>query len=324
MNVLITGGAGFIGTHLTERLLLAGHKVWAVDNFSTGKRHNPHKFAADPNYTFWEGSVVEQDFVDYCLGLEERMDRIYDLACPTGVPNIEKLGEEMLLVCSQGARHVLELARKWDADMLHTSSSEIYGDPLVFPQSETYTGNVDPLGPRANYEEGKRFSETWAKLYADKYGVRVRLVRLFNVYGPYMSISDERVVPRFGQQALLGQSLTVHGDGMQTRTLCFIQDILDGFELVITKGQSGEVYNLGSDQELKMKELAELIIQLAGSESTTLSAPRASHDHNSRMPDLKKLRLLGWSEQTGLQEGLMQTLQGFREQLARRDDGLAS
>lgn len=315
MNVLITGGAGFIGSHLTEKLLTEGHRVWVVDNFSTGFEENSSKFSENPNYSFYQMSVESSEFLNEFLNLSEKLDRVYDLACPTGVPNIEKLGLEMMVACSVGTMNVLEVAKKHDADFLHTSSSEAYGDPLVSPQGEDYTGNVDPLGPRANYEEGKRFSETLTKLFVDKFGVRARLVRLFNVYGPNMGLTDERVVPRFGKQALLGEPLSVHGDGSQSRTLCHVDDILNGFELVISKGKPGEVYNLGSDKALTMKELAELIVKLSGSKSVVGCIPRPDHDHQSRMPKLDKIRALGWQEQVELEKGLRETLEAFKQKL---------
>jgi len=315
MNILITGAAGFLGSHLSARLVAAGHKVWAVDNLTTGQISKLDPLRDNPNFIFERCGIETPEFMKFCDAADVKFDRVYDLACPTGVPNIQKLGREMIEACSVGTWQVLEVAAKSGADFLLTSSSEIYGEPLVSPQSEEYTGNVDPLGPRANYEEGKRFSETLVKWFADNKGLPAKIVRLFNVYGPNMGLTDTRVVPQFGAQALTGQPLTVHGDGSQSRTLCFVDDILDGFELVISKGVPGNVYNLGSDRSLTMRQLAELIIELTNSSSPIISVPRASHDHSGRMPVLDKIRALGWNEKVDLKDGLSLTLDHFKNRL---------
>lgn len=221
----------------------------------------------------------------------------------------------MLLASSIGTWQVLRLAVEHGSELLFTSSSEIYGEPLVFPQKESYEGNVDPIGPRANYEEGKRFSETLVAWFASHYGLKAKMVRLFNVYGPRMSFSDTRVVPRFGWQALNHLPITLHGNGDQARTLCYMEDILDGLQLVIEKGVPGEVYNLGSDQALKIKDLAMLILKLTNSSSEITIVPRAVHDHSSRLPDLRKIQALGWKSKISLEQGLTQTLQAFKDRI---------
>lgn len=316
MNILITGGAGFIGANLSKRLLSEGHKVWSVDNFLTGTIDNIRQLEKNPNFKFWECGIEDKEaFLGYCDEVGNNFDRIYHLACPTGVPNIKILAREMLLACSYGTFNVLEVARKSKARLLFTSSSEVYGEPLIIPQSEGYTGNVETVGPRANYEEGKRFSETLISHYVSSHGVQAVIVRLFNAYGPKMSLDDTRVIPRFCLQALTGEPLSVQGDGTQRRTFCFISDILDGFEAVISRGEPGEVYNLGSDTELTIKEFANQVLISTGSASTLEYLPRPAHDHSSRMPVLNKLRALGWNNKVDLSSGLEETVKDFKERL---------
>lgn len=315
MNILVAGGAGFIGSNLCTKLIHDGNSVWAVDNFSTGTRSNIDHLRANKKFTFKECGIESVEFVEFCKNANIKFDYVFDLACPTGVPNIETLGEEMLEACSVGIRNILRVAHEHNARFLFTSSSEVYGDPAISPQAEEYTGNVDPIGWRANYEEGKRFGETWVTLFVKKYKLNASIVRLFNVYGPNMALSDFRVVPRFAVQAISGDPLTVHGQGTQERTMCYVDDILHGFMLVMEKGKSGEVYNLGSDQSISMLALAEKIIEATDSKSEIIFTPRATHDHESRMPDLSKIHALGWKQTISLEDGLKKTLEYFKEQL---------
>jgi nucleoside-diphosphate-sugar epimerase len=312
MNILVAGAAGFIGSNLCKRLLGEGHTVYAADNFLTGERENIALLSENPHFTFFEGGIETEAFMKFIQGAGVTFDRVYDLACPTGVPNIETLGEEMLVACSDGTRNMLRIAHEHNARFLVTSSSEIYGAPLVSPQSEGYAGNVDPIGWRANYEEGKRFAETWTELYVRKYGLKAVIVRLFNTYGPQMSAADFRVIPRFATQALAGKDLTVHGEGAQTRTLCYIDDTLAGICLAMEKGEAGEAYNIGGDEPITMRSLAELIIDASGTSSVLTFTPRAAHDHESRMPLLEKIRALGWKQTIGLEEGIAHTLVYFK------------
>jgi nucleoside-diphosphate-sugar epimerase len=320
MRVLITGGAGFLGSNLCERLLNEGHDVLVVDNLLTGKLDNIQHHIGKSNFSFAACGIETKAFLDACESTSARFNRIYHLACPTGVPNIEILGEEMLAACSDGTRQVLKVAVSHGAELLFTSSSEIYGEPLQTPQGEDYTGNVDPIGPRARYEEGKRFSETLVAHFVHRYGLRAMTVRLFNVYGPRMSTDDTRVVPCFMKQALTNAPLTVQGEGNQSRTMCFVTDILDGFEAVLTNGFPGEIYNLGSDQSVTMRELADMVIDITGAKSGIVSVPRPAHDHSSRMPVLKKIHSLGWRRKVDLPVGLMATLDYFKAQLAPSSD----
>jgi nucleoside-diphosphate-sugar epimerase len=315
MNILITGGAGFVGSNLSKRLLEEGHKVFVVDNLLTGTIENIRFLQDNENFKFCQCGIEEESFLKFCEELGNEFDRIYHLACATGVPNIKILGEEMLMACSIGTLNVLRVAQKADADLLFTSSCEVYGEPLKTPQHESYTGNVETIGPRANYEEGKRFSETLVAHFVKRYGVRARTVRLFNVYGPNMSLEETRVIPRFAIQTITNDPVTVQGDGSQSRTHCFISDIIDGFEAVITKGVPGEIYNLGGDSLMTIKELAELMIKLSNSSSSIKYVPRPSHDHSSRMPVLDKIRALGWNNNVELEAGLRIVLEHFKRRL---------
>ncbi|OHA89507.1 MAG: hypothetical protein A3C70_01575 [Candidatus Zambryskibacteria bacterium RIFCSPHIGHO2_02_FULL_43_14] len=316
MKILIAGAAGFIGSNLSTKLLKDGHQVWAVDDFSTGKPENIDNLRQDKNFIFANCGIETEDFLKFCFDQGVKFDQIFHLACPTGVPNIEILGEEILEACSNGTKNILHVAREHDARFLFTSSSEIYGESEVPVQREDYTGNVDPIGWRANYEEGKRFSETLVMHSVRKYKLKATIVRLFNIYGPKMSLDDFRVVPVFLMQALTGESITVHGEGSQMRTMCFVDDLIKGLCLVMEKGNVGEAYNLGSDKAISMLDLAKEIIQSTKSESKIIFTPRATHDHNSRMPVLDKVRALGWDCNTDLQTGLKITTDDFRRRLA--------
>jgi nucleoside-diphosphate-sugar epimerase len=315
MNILVTGGAGFIGSNLCDRLLKDGHHVWSVDNFITGDKKNIEPLLKKGNFTFCNCAVEDSAFLKFCEKASNGFDRIYHLACATGVPNIATLGEEMLLACSIGTWNVLKVAQKMDAKVLFTSSSEVYGEPLEIPQHEHYTGNVATNGLRSNYEEGKRFSETLVSHFVRSHNIHAVMVRLFNAYGPNMSLSDTRVIPRFSMQALANKPITVQGDGSQSRTLCFVSDILNGFEIVFSKGKPGEIFNLGSDIEITMKDLALLVKKMIKSSSEIHYVPRPEHDHSSRMPVLNKIKTLGWNMETDLERGLLITIEDFKKRL---------
>ena len=316
-RILITGGAGFIGTNLCKRLLNLGNEVAIIDNLITSDGKNLKQFKKNPKFKFIKHDIIKP-WPKTLNSQLSTLNSIYHLACPTGIPNLTKLAEEMLLTCSIGTRNVLELAKKTRAKVLFTSSSEVYGDPKVFPQTEDYTGNVDPTGVRSPYEEGKRFSESLITMFVRKYNVDAKIVRVFNTYGPGMADDDSRVIPRFLDQILKNKPLTVEGRGLQTRTFCYVDDLVDGLLLIMEKGKKGEVYNLGSDKEVKIIDLAKLIIDIVGSrpkddrplaeKSKITFVIRPAHDHKSRLPSLKKVKSLGWKPKVSLEEGLKKTL----------------
>lgn len=313
-NIMITGGLGFLGSHLAKRLLERGENVIIVDNLVTGQDRFISQFKKYKNCTIHTIGIETKAFETKFINNKKiKIDMIYDMACPTGVPNIQKLGIEMVEACSTGTKNVMELAKAQKATVVYNSSSEIYGDPLVYPQSETYTGNVDPLGWRAFYEEGKRFSETLCKLYAEKFGVQVKIVRLFNVYGEHMEPTEQRVLPRFISNALKNKPIPVHDDGKQGRTMCYVEDTLDGIELVMKKGKKGEAYNLGSDESISMKDLAEMVIKNTNTKSKISFTKGMPSDHKGRMPDLTKIHKLGWKQKTSFQEGLEKMINFYKE-----------
>lgn len=315
MNILITGGAGFIGSHLAEYLLEQDHTVTVVDNFSTGSKDKIRPILDHPRFSFFEMSVDSEVFIDNFLRIDDHFDQIYHLACPTGVPNCVTLSEEMIDACSFGVKNVLRVAREHESKFLVTSSSEIYGDPLVFPQTEEYTGNVQPVSLRSPYEEGKRFTETITMMFHRKYGVDTKIVRLFNVYGPRMSLTDTRVIPRLATQALRGERMTVHNGGDQTRTFCYVSDIINGIVMVMNKGVLGNVYNVGGDKEVAIRDLAILLRRLVNSSSEIEHCEPPLKDHMRRKPLLDRVFSLGWRQSVGLEDGLRLTIDDFRVRL---------
>lgn len=316
MTVLVTGAAGFIGRHLVASLLADGHDVLGVDNFITSDRHDLRDLLAAPGFRFVEVDITTPDF--RALGADARFSAIFHLACPTGVPNLGPLALEMLETCYEGSKAVLEIARAQGIPALLTSTAEVYGNPLVSPQHEEYTGNVETLGPRKGYEEGKRVAEALFGVYAEKYGVAAKLVRVFNTYGPGMCLTDTRIVPRFITAAIAGKSLPVHGDGSQTRCHCYASDMVAGIRLAMAKGQPARAYNLGSRQQVTVQALAEAILRLTGSTSTIEHIERPRHDHDNRLPDTDRARTeLGWNRTVELDDGLRATIADFRTRLSQ-------
>lgn len=302
MKILVTGGAGLIGSHLCRKLLDLGHRVVAFDNLITGVRANIQPLLENKSFTFKKVDITTEEFFREISNFEN-FDEIYHLACPTGVPNLQTLGEEMLLTCSLGTENVLKLAQKTNAKVLFTSSSEVYGDPQVSPQDESYSGNVDPLGFRSTYEEGKRFSETLCMLYFKKLAVATKIVRLFNTYGPTKS-KDTRVISQFLNEALSGAPLVIYGTGLQTRTFCYVDDTIAALILVMESGKSGEVYNIGSDNEISISDLAKTICDVTSSKSKITFVSEPFPDHRDRKPDISKIKNLGWKQKIALDEGL--------------------
>lgn len=307
-SILVTGGAGFIGSNLCRTLLAEGHVVSAVDNCITGHESNITPFASEARFSFEQLDITDTAFLERYQQMA--FDEIYHLACPTGVPNLTTLAEEMINTCSRGMFHVLELARQHDARVLFTSTAEIYGQPQVSPQDETYTGNVDPLGIRSAYEEGKRFSEAMLAMYVRKYGLNARVVRVFNTYGPGMSLSDFRVIPQFLQSVVNGMPLRLYGDGLQTRSHLYVDDLVRGLRTVMQKGEPGEAYNIGGEHPMTVRELAEMIIALTDHEAGIVYEPHFIEDHTHRKPSVEKAKALGWKQEIPVEEGLRRMI-GF-------------
>lgn len=283
-----------------------------MDNFITGSPQNIKKLQKYPKFKFIKHDITKPFPKSFEFQISN-FKFIYHLACPTGVPNLGPLAEEMLLTCSLGTRNILELAKEHKSKVLFSSSSEVYGDPKVFPQDESYTGNVDPTGLRSPYEEGKRFAESLMMMYQRKYKVPVRVARVFNTYGPYMAFKDGRVISKFLYQALSSKSLTIHGQGLQRRTFLYVDDLVKGLNLVMEEGKTGQVYNLGSNQEISILELAQTILDLTKTKSSFRFVKRPTHDHQSRLPNLEKVNKLGWYPKTGLRDGLLKTISFFKK-----------
>ena len=308
-RVLVTGGAGFIGSHLCERLLTDGCDVICLDNLFTGTKANIAHLLREPNFEFVRHDVTEP------LRLE--VDRIFNLACPASPVHYKHDPVQTVKTSVHGAINVLELAKRCGARILQASTSEVYGDPLSHPQKEDDWGNVNPIGPRACYDEGKRCAETLFFDYHRKHDVDVRIVRIFNTYGPRMHPSDGRVISNFVVQSLLGRPLTLAGDGSQTRSFCYVDDLVDGLlaYMALEDAPPGPV-NLGNPQEITVAALAETIIQLSQSQSAIALVPLEKDDPSRRRPDISRATaLLNWAPTTQLEEGLDSTITWFRDLL---------
>jgi dTDP-glucose 4,6-dehydratase len=311
-HVVITGGAGFLGSHLSERFLALGARVTAVDNFLTGRPENVAHLLGDPRFT-----LVEHD-VTHHLDVDGPVDAILHFASPASPIDYLKLPIQTLKVGALGTHNMLGLALAKGARFLLASTSEVYGDPQVHPQPETYWGHVNPIGPRGVYDEAKRFAEAITFAYHRSHGVDVRVARIFNTYGPRMRMEDGRAVPAFMGQALDGIPLTIHGDGFQTRSLSFVGDMVDGFVALLTHDEVGPV-NLGSPFEVTMRELAEAVQDACGSHPGIAFHPRPVDDPQVRRPDTTIAReRLGWEATTSLAEGLAITATWWREERVRR------
>ncbi|MCZ0983678.1 SDR family oxidoreductase [Streptomyces diastatochromogenes] len=307
MRAVVTGGAGFVGSHLCERLLAQGDEVVCVDDLSTGRAENIAHLLDHARFRFVHQDVTEG------LEIPGRVDAVYHLASPASPLDYLRLPVETLLVGSYGTRHALELARRDGAAFLLTSTSEVYGDPQVHPQPEGYWGNVNPVGPRSVYDEAKRFGEALTAAYRRTYGVRTTIVRIFNTYGPRMRADDGRAVPAFFTQALAGLPLTVTGDGSQTRSLCYVDDLVEGLVTALEAGVPGPV-NLGNPEEVTVRELALAVREVCASASPLTFVPRPEDDPSLRRPDVSAARRdLGWAPRTPLAEGLARTVGWFRD-----------
>jgi len=311
MRIAVTGAAGFIGVHLCQRLLEAGHEVIGVDSLTTGSRDNVAYLSRHPGFRFIERDICQP------LVLGEPIDRIYNLACPASPVDFEHKAVEIMLTCSVGMKNVLDLAERTGALVLQASTSECYGDPLEHPQKESYRGNVSTIGPRAPYDEGKRFAEAMTMTYHRLRRVRTRIVRIFNTYGPRMRADDGRALPSFINQALAGEPVTIHGDGTQTRSFCYVDDLVEAI-LRAADSDYHEPINIGNDVEITIRQAAEAIVELTGSRAGIRFEDRPINDPERRRPDLSLARMvLGWSPKTPWREGFARTIEYFRMLRAR-------
>jgi nucleoside-diphosphate-sugar epimerase len=314
LHIVVTGGAGFIGSHLCDALLEQGHMVTAIDSFLTGNRANIAHLSAHVAFRLIEHDIVEPLDTSEVRSLD-RIDAIFHLASPASPADFSKIPLQIAVINSQGTHNVLELARQHGAKYLITSTSEAYGDPDVHPQSEDYRGNVNTTGPRACYDEGKRFAEAITSVYVREYDLDGRIVRIFNTYGPRMNPQDGRSVPNFITQSLLNRPLTLYGDGSQTRSYCYVSDMVSGLIAVMFAHDDtrGMVFNVGNPDERTIKAFAEIIRDLCGSSSDIVLLPALQDDPVRRCPDITRISsTLGWQPTVTLEDGLARTIEWFR------------
>jgi dTDP-glucose 4,6-dehydratase len=308
MRVLVTGAAGFLGSHLTDRLLGEGHSVLGVDNLSTGDLGNIRHLGNEPRFAFEELDICQQ----FDPG---KVDSVFNMASPASPPEYLRLAIETLRVGSVGTENTLEIAHKYGAGHLHASTSECYGDPLEHPQTESYWGNVNPVGPRSVYDEAKRYAESLTMAYHRNRGVNTHLARIFNTYGPRLHPSDGRVISNFLMQALRGEPLTVYGEGRQTRSFCYVDDLVEGI-LRLARSEEHLPVNLGNPDEFTILECAEAVLEVAESKSELRFEPLPEDDPTRRKPDISKAkRVLDWEPKISLREGLRLSLNFFRSKV---------
>jgi UDP-glucuronate decarboxylase len=309
MRVLVTGGAGFVGSHLSRRLLNEGHEVLAVDNFYTGSRANIVDLLPNPSFELVRHDITQPYYAE--------IDVIMNLACPASPVHYQKHPVQTTKTSVIGTTNMLGLAKRLNVPILQASTSEVYGDPNVTPQNEEYWGHVNPIGIRACYDEGKRVAETLCFDYNRQYGVSTKVVRIFNTYGPSMQFDDGRVVSNFILQALTNSDITIYGDGSQTRSFCYVSDLVDGLIRMINtaSGITGPI-NLGNPTEMTILELATKVIELTNSKSKIVKEPLPSDDPKQRKPDIQKaIEVLGWNPEVTLSEGLKKTILDFETRL---------
>nr|WP_198946307.1 UDP-glucuronic acid decarboxylase family protein [Pseudofrankia asymbiotica] len=307
-RVAIAGGAGFLGSHLCERLLADGAEVICVDNFVTGRPENVEHLLTNRRFR-----LIDRDITEY-LHVPGPLDAVLHLASPASPVDYARLPVETLMVGSVGTHHALGLARAKGARFLLASTSEAYGDPKVHPQPETYWGNVNPVGPRSMYDESKRFAEALTMAYRNSRDVNTGIVRIFNTYGPRMRAHDGRAIPTFIAQALRGEPITVAGDGSQTRSVCYVDDLIEGIVRMLWSDECGPV-NIGNPHELTILETAELVLRLCGSDAPITFIPRPVDDPSVRQPDITLAReRLGWEPKIGVEDGLVRTIEWFASQ----------
>ncbi len=306
MRILVTGGAGFVPSHLCERLLSEGHEVVAIDNFVTGHRRNIAAFAQHPRFSFIEADVTRE------LPVPGKLDRIYHMASPASPIDYVELPFETLYAGSDATRLGLDRARADGARFLLASTSEVYGDPAIHPQVESYWGNVNPIGVRSVYDEAKRYGEALTMAYHRYHGVATRIVRIFNTYGPRMRPNDGRVMPAFCSQALRGEPLTVFGDGLQTRSFCYVSDLVDGIDRLMESNLT-EPCNVGNPHEMTMLQLAEYINRFTGNTAGIIHKPLPKDDPTRRKPDISRASAeLGWAPRVSFEDGVSRTVDYFR------------
>ena len=307
-RALVTGGAGFIGSHLSERLLRDGFEVLCVDNFYTGARHNVHHLLSHPRFELMRHDV--------CFPLYVEVDEIHNLACPASPIHYQFDPVQTTKTSVHGAINMLGLAKRIKAKILQASTSEVYGDPIVHPQTEAYWGNVNPIGPRSCYDEGKRCAETLFFDYRRQHRLPIKVARIFNTYGPRMHPNDGRVVSNFIVQALNNRDITVYGNGSQTRSFCYVDDLVEGLvRLMATADEVTGPINLGNPGEITIRELAETVIELTGSSSKVIRMPSPTDDPRQRQPDISNAgKILGWKPTVQLHDGLLRTIEYFKRQ----------
>ena len=304
-RILVTGGAGFLGSHLCERLVNQGHDVICVDNFFTGPKDNIIKLIGNPRFELMRHDVTFPLYVE--------VDEIYNLACPASPVHYQHDPVQTTKTSVHGAINMLGLAKRTGARIFQSSTSEVYGDPEVHPQTEDYRGNVNPIGPRACYDEGKRCAETLFFDYHRQYGTEIRVARIFNTYGPRMHPNDGRVVSNFIMQALRGEDITIYGDGSQTRSFCYVDDLIEAFQRFMETDDVTGPMNLGNPGEFTIKELAQMVIELTGAKSQLIFKDLPEDDPLQRCPDITQAKaVLGWEPTIQLEEGLKATIQYFK------------
>ncbi len=309
MRVVITGGAGFIGSHLVDRFLSEGHEVIALDNLITGNTDNIAHLAGRKDFKF-----IYHDVTNY-IYIDGPVDAVLHFASPASPVDYLKYPIQTMKVGALGTHKALGLAKAKGARFLLASTSEVYGDPLVHPQPESYWGNVNPIGPRSVYDEAKRFAEALTMAYHRQHGLETRIVRIFNTYGPRMRINDGRVIPNFLPQALKGEPLTVYGDGSQTRSFCYVSDLVEGIYRLFHSDEV-EPVNIGNPNEISILEFAKLVNEMTGNEAGIVFEPLPKDDPKRRKPDISKAkRILNWEPKVPLHEGLVHTIEYFRDKL---------
>lgn len=304
MKILVTGGAGFIGTHLIKKLFSEGHQIWCIDSLISGSKKNIEQFC----HKIILGDICDKKhFSDI-----PQLDQVYHLACPASPPKYQENPLHTISTCVDGTRNVLEYVRRVGATVLFSSTSEIYGEPLVHPQREDYRGNVNTLGIRACYDEGKRIAETICMEYHRLFSIDIKIVRIFNTYGPYMSPEDGRVISNFCIQALKGDDITIYGDGSQTRSLCYVEDLVEGLISMINSKELGPI-NLGNDKEYSIKDIAYSINNITNNKSKIVYKLLPTDDPTRRKPDIELAKeKLNWTPKIDFEEGIIRTLNYFK------------